>query len=48
MTGTTAAVIGMPPEKRPVETIATLPALVGIGLAAIGLMALFVRFCDRV
>lgn len=25
-----------------------LPAMVGLGLAALGLMALFVRFCDRV
>jgi hypothetical protein len=25
-----------------------LPAMVGLGLVAIGLMAAFVRFCDRV
>jgi hypothetical protein len=25
-----------------------LPAMVGLGLSAVGLMALFVRFCDRV
>lgn len=25
-----------------------LPAMIGLGLLAIGLMAAFVRFCDRV
>lgn len=25
-----------------------LPAMAGLGLLALGLMALFVRFCDRV
>lgn len=25
-----------------------LPAMLGLGLAALGLMAAFVRFCDRV